>query len=208
MHAPLLASLLVVLLATSGLPPLQFRGMHGPAPAATLPATPLPDACTVEPRDAESLVALLGPPEPMDFPTTDPDAPVTRVIEIPVGRPATPEVREGIVATILEFYACSNAGDMRRAFALGTDHYLQHYGDSGTLTAEDIAFLAGDPVPVPAEFQTAVIAVTNVTVLGDGRAAAFVALDAAFDDPSTELMILAKQGERWLIDAIIEFALQ
>lgn len=208
MHALVLASLLAVLLATCGLSPLPLHRMQEPPPTATLPAIPSPDACTVEPRDVESLVALLGPPEPIAYPTTHPDAPATRVIEITVGRPATPEVKEGIVATIHEFYACSNAGDMRRAFALGTDHYIQHYGDSGTLTSEDIAFLTDDPVPVPVEFQTAVIAVTNVTVLGDGRAAAFVTIDSPFDDPSTELAIFAQQGERWLIDEIIAFALQ
>lgn len=208
MYAAMLASLLVVLLATSGLSPLQFRRMQEPIPAAAFPATPSPDACTVEPRDAESLRELLGPPEAIAFPTTDPDASGTRVIEIPVGRPATPEIEEGIVATVHEFYACSNAGDMRRALALGTDRYLQDYGDLGTLTAEDIAFLTGDPVPVPEEFQTAVIAVTNITVLGAGRAAAFVTVEAPFEDPSTELMIFAQQGERWLIDEIIEFALQ
>ena len=208
MHSSVLAAMFVVFLAVGDGSSSQFRSMQQPAPIATFPATPSPDACMVEPRDAESLLALLGPPEPGGFPTTVSEAGGAELIEVPVGRPATTEIKEGIVATVHEFYACSNSGDMRSAFALGTDRYLQDYDDLGTLTNEDIAFLTGDPVSVPVEFHTAVIAVSNVTVLGDGRAAAFVTTETPFEDPATEIMIFVQQDGRWLLDEVIELALQ
>jgi hypothetical protein len=204
MPAAVVASLFVVLLATSGSSPLPFHRLQESTPTVSLPATPSPDACAVAPREAEAIRELLGPPEPIAYPTTDPEAPATRMIEIPVGQPGDPGIEAGVVTTVYEFFACSNAGDMRRAFALGTDHYIQHYGGSGSLTDEDIAFLTGDPVPVPAEFHTAVIAVTNITVFVDGRAGAFVTIDTPFEGLATEYTILAWQGKRWLIDEVIE----
>lgn len=58
-----LAALVVVLVAgASLLPHGAARDMQTGTPTASLPVTPAPADCTVEPRTEESLLALLGTP--------------------------------------------------------------------------------------------------------------------------------------------------
>lgn len=205
MPASLLAPVLVILVLVGGRSPVLVAGMQRATSPVTLPATPSPAACTVAPRDPEALRALLGTPAPKVFPTTDPDGSATQMVEIPIGQPAGPEIESAVVATTNEFHACFNAGDMRRAFALVTDRYLQSHGDSGTLTTEDIAFLTGDPVTVPASERTALLAVTDVSLLVDGRVGAFVVTTGPFLGPDTGYMLFREHGGRWLVDEIVEF---
>lgn len=204
----LLATLLAAMLAAGSPSPLPLdvsRMTQEATPALTFPVTPDPTECTVEPRPAEALLALLGTPTASQVPPNEAPVSEPSVIEVPIGRPANADIQESITATIYDLHACFNAGDSRRAFALTTDAFLQNFGNRESLTSEDIAFLIAESVPVPAEFRPVLLAVTDVTVLPSGQVGAFVVTDNAFTGPDTVHMTFTRQGERWLVDEIIEF---
>lgn len=178
---------------------------QGATPEAGFPITPDPAACTVEPRSPDSLIALLGTPVADDVSAAAAQAPEPFVAEVPVGQPAGKEVRADIIAAVIESTACFNAGDSRRAFALFTDVFVQGYVAENALTAESIGVLIADPEPVPAEVQETVLAVTDVTMLADGRVGAFVVTTSEWRGPDAVYMLFVRQGERWLIDDVIDF---
>lgn len=170
---------------------------------AGIPITPAPVECTVEPRAVESLVVLLGTPVVDGAPAAEPSS--LAVVEVPVGEPADEEVAAGITASVRELQACFNAGDSRRALALVTDDFLRDFARENALTAEDIASLTAGPEPVLAEAQSTILAVTDITMLADGRAGAFVVTTNSFSGPDTTYMVFVQQGERWLLDEVIPF---
>lgn len=205
----LLASFLVAIpiLFPSSSSPLAYdpdRTIQVATPAVTFPVTPSPADCTVEPRDAESLRALLGTP-PSQEPASGTPVSAATVTTVPVGRPASGDIEASITATVYELHACYNAGDLRRASALITDDVLRNLSKDQSLTAQDIAFFTAEPTPVPVEARTAILAVTDVSVLSSGQVGAFVITNDALTGSDTVYMVLVHQGEQWLIDEIIEF---
>lgn len=203
---PLLASLLVVILVANGSSPLSYgpdrKTTQAATPSVTFPETPSPTECTLKPRAAEPLLGLLGTPsdEAIYAPEVEPI-----VVSVPVGQPADSEIQIAITATVREHFACFNAGDVRRAFALVTDDFLRRFAAEGSLTAQDIAFFMAEPEPVPVADRTTLLAITDVSVLATGRAGAFVVTDDRFNNADTVYMIFVQQGDRWLIEEIIEF---
>lgn len=204
---PYIASLLVILIA-SGLAPLPNgvgRVAQEATPAVALPGTPAPAHCTVGPRAVDPLLARLGTPSATSSQVEDAQNGEDSVVSVPVGRPASKEVEAEITATVYELHACFNAGDVRRAFALVTDDFLQTFAAGQSLTAEDIAFFTVEPVPAPPEARTALLAITDVSVLASGQVGAFVITVDPFTGPDTEYMTFVQRDERWLIDGAMEF---
>lgn len=200
--------LLLVVFSASGIGgPLTTAARAQPdaSPEPTFPVTPDSADCTVEPRAPESLAALLGPPVAAGAPVAPARFPEPFVAEVPVGRPVEEEIREQVIATVVESSACFNAGDSLRGFALVTDAFLQGYVEANAVTADQIVMLLAVAEPVPPELRETVLAVTDVTTLPDGRAGAFVVTNSEWRGPDTIYMLLAQQGERWLIDEIIGF---
>lgn len=205
MHArPALSALVIVMLIIVARPPDLGYSLQPSTP--TLPGTPDPAECTVEPQPVDTLTAMLGTPTIGDDRTSGPTETQVGVIEIPVGPPASADIEAEITAVVYELHACFNAGDMRRAFALVTDTFLHTFAAGNSLTAADLAFFAADPQVVPVELQTTVLAVTDVTVLTRRQVGAFVVTTSPLTGAETVHMTFVRQDDRWLVERVMEFS--
>lgn len=198
--------LLVALLVVTGLPlqPLgaTHRQQSTPTPVS-FPVSPNPSACTVEPRVNGDFIDLLET-APDDSPRQA-QMPEPTVVPVPIGVPAELVVRNAISATVHEQYACFNAGDALRGYALVTDDYLRSLVAEQAVTREDISFFLQGRLPVPLAAQTRVLAVTDISVLADGRVGAFIVTDQEFAGTDTTYTVFSRQEGRWLVDETIEF---
>ena len=70
------------------------------------------------------------------------------------------------------------------------------------------AILTGLPEPVPAAERVRLLAVTDVSVMADGRIGAIVISDdppIPPEGPQTTLALFVEEGGRWLIDESVLF---
>lgn len=207
MRAPLaLSSFLVIVISVLAVT-IQHRSMtQDLTPTATYPVTPNPAICTVEPRSVESIHTFFGTPAADPPPDRAGREGESRLIEVPTGQAVREDVEAAIVATVHELYACFNAGDLQRAFALMSDPFLRIYADEGEITAEDVAFITAEPEPVPLELQTSLLAITNVTTLNSRQVGAFVVISDPFTGPDTVYITFVRQDERWLVERVTAFS--
>ena len=174
------------------------------AGVAAFPLTPDPAECTVEPRPVEEAVALVAQATPAAAAAAEP----AETVAVPVGELADAETVAGVTATVREVYACFNAGDVARAFALVTDDVLRGFAEEDPIPEEEVrAFLGATPAAVPAAQRVAILAITDVVRLPGGRAGALVAVaDPAIPEgPETIHFTFERRGDRWLIAAVVEF---
>lgn len=202
--SPLHVLLMVILVAGFQVPASDVGSQPDASPEPTFPIAPDLTQCTVEPRSPESIAALLGTPV-ADASLAPAQLPEPFVAEVPIGQPVEEVIWEHVVATVTEFYACFNAGDSRRAFALVSDMFLQRYAENNRLTTGQIDMLIADAEPVLVEVQVTILAITDVTILTDGRAGAFVVVTSEWRGPDTAYMLFVQQGKRWLLDEAIGF---
>ena len=123
---------------------------------------------------------------------------------VPAGTPADAEIATAVTAIFRQSFACENSGNLSRYFSLLTEGQIRE-----SFTADVIAgVVAIPPVPVPAEEQTALFAILDVSIHGDGSAGAYVIVDTvANPDPVEVLYMIAVQtGPGWRIDDVITFA--
>jgi hypothetical protein len=165
-------------------------------PAAT-PASqdmPRPDECTVEPRSLDEIAQLAGHL-----------AGTPRSVERTDGLTPDPVTVGAIRQTIREYIACLNAGDLLRAAALSTDpHAVELIATSGETPG--LAARA-TPMPRPEAEWIAIVAIEDVFLQTERQASAIVVLD----EPTAlgartlvrYLIYLAREDERWLIDAVL-----
>ena len=173
------------------------------ATPAPYPVAPDPAECTVEPRPLDDVVAVVGTPAAgAAAPIAASPTPFVR----PPGEPAAPETAAAVTATIRQLFACTNAGDFLRIYALFSDDFLRAFLAGTPLTADVQAYFAATPVPLPAEQRRVIVRFGEVERLADGRAGVVVVLDEP-DDPRTEepdYVVLVEAGGRWLVDAVVE----
>jgi len=163
--------------------------------------TPDPAECRIEPRPAADIERFVVDPAATPA-VIDQGSPTP--FAAPDGEPADPETAAEFAATVADVFACWNAGDPLRAFAHFTDDFLRDSFEGIGLTAEDAAFLTADPAPVPPEARES-IRVRDVRLLPDGRIGAFVDIRTA-EGTSTEYGIAVREGDRLLIDSVVEVA--
>lgn len=208
---PILVTVAVVTIAI-----LSFLWLARGEPGADLPIpaaspvmllqsdVPLPQQCNTAPRSTNSLLALLAQSTP--------------VAATPVpggwsnGRAADPGVAAAIVSTYREAVACTNAGDFARAYALYSDDYVQSLMFAARLATELdpmlIAMALSTPITSQVAQLTAIVSIEDVQQLSDGRVSARIVTKPAGEaatlpnDPS--VVVFARQGDRWLIDEIIQ----
>lgn len=170
-----------------------------------------PDLCQVEPRSADELIALFG----LDAESVD-EAPVIEPapIAIPLGESASPEIVEAVTATVEQFFACNNAGDTPRITALLSDIGVFRFYGFGPREAEVDEVLrnraAGTPEPREEGDLIRLLAVTDVSVLPDGRVAAFVVNNEPLlppRGPETLLFIFSEGENGWVIDDYYDFTI-
>lgn len=167
--------------------------------------------CTVEPRPVDELMAAVGLDDSAVVAT--PEA-VARGILAPLGTRADLETRLGIAATVQELYACLNANDVPRAAALMTDAGMVRFlgqppGDEAGAAALRET-LEAPPEPRAENEQARVVAITDQSILEDGRAVAFVVVNEPILPPGgaeTLAFFFAEQDGRWLLDDYIDFSL-
>lgn len=133
---------------------------------------PGPDECTVAPRTIDSLRALADP----DLATQSTIAPGAATPLLPSGTPASQDVISGISATVRELIACSNARDPLRRLALFSDGNLRPTFARGPSQAF-INAASTPAVPLPDNVRVAIVSITDVQVLPDGRVKATVSVD-------------------------------
>ncbi len=190
--------------ATLVLVPGSLLAQEGTPEAEEVPAArvPPPEDCVVEARSVDDLFALLESGA-ADEATREP-------LPAPLGEPAEPEVAAELDATARELIACLNAGDIPRATALFADAAVAPvFGPAPTDPEAARTALEGEAEPLPAEQQTRLIAVADQSILEDGRAAAFLIVNDPLNPPrgpETLLLTFVQEGDRWLIDGLIDFS--
>jgi hypothetical protein len=193
-HPLLVGAMVIGALLPSG---ALAQEMATPGP---FPQTPAPDACVAQALAVDDVLAALQ------------RAPATPGIATPdaVAEAATradAEMADAVKATLLQVFACANAGDPLRFASLYTDQFLRDFF-GGVPQADLEAFLGMPPQPLPAEQQRIIRGVGDVELLPDGRARVVIILDEP-DDPRTDepdTVILRQVGGRWLVDEIHEDA--
>ena len=167
--------------------------------------------CATEPRDIDELIGFYFDPEgtPLATPTA---TTVESEAELPQGEPVDPAVEEAVNATATELFACFDAGQYARAFALMTDDLARQFGpdisDPTEDTPEEVralleAQLAGTPVvDEPGMEQGASTDVgrgRDIRVLEGGRVGGVWTI---YGD--TIFIMLEQQDDRWLLDEVID----
>ena len=166
-----------------------------------------PEDCVTEPKPFEELATILA----LDGEGVA--APEVTQITPPLGEIADAETTTAITEAAREIIACFNAGDVPRASALMTEGGVQrvYWGLSAD---EENRALARERLPAPpepraSEFLVRLIAVTDPSMLADGRVAAFVLVNEPLlppTGPETLLFIFANQDGQWLLDDLIDFS--
>jgi ketosteroid isomerase-like protein len=195
--------LAILVLATVG----TATGSAQEATPAALPAVPDPSECRVEPRSLAEIVQTAATPTGGPGPGSGTATPVT-VRELdgddfvaPEGEPADAETAAAVTATLREFFACFNAGDLPRLFGLYSDDFIRR--DFAGASEEELAFLAEAPAAAPMDQRVTLVAVRDVQVLDDGRVGAFVDLiDPTSNQPAgeTDFFYLMEEDDRYKID--------
>ena len=196
-----LATLLVTgpVLAQDGTP--EADGAENPRLVA-------PSECVAEPQSYEKIADILN---------LDGDgvpAPALTQITPPLGEIADIETSISIKEAAREVVACFNAGDVPRAAGLMTENGVRRAYWGLTIDAENRELartrIAAPPQPRTEEALVRLITVTDVSVLPDGRIAAFVVLNEPLlppAGPETLLFVFANQDGRWLVDDWIDFSI-
>jgi hypothetical protein len=166
------------------------------------PSTPMPEDCISEPRNQAEIDAIQDSVEPTEV---LPDG-----LPVPLGVPADEAMQATVRATVYELLACLNAGDVQRGASLFSENGLR--GFLGAPAADDSAgeqAAAGTPTPRSEEQWLSLRTVTDVSVLEDGRVAAFVVLD----DPlvrgpraQTLLFVFVNEADRLVVDGVVGFS--
>ncbi len=110
----------------------------------------------------------------------------------------------GVTTSAEELFACYNARDVLRVFALFTDYFLKRYFAQEGVTAEALEYFAMPAEARPAEAWES-IGVTDVVVLPDGRIGACLHGTNPEGDglDLIDYTIFVKQDGRHLIDDVI-----
>ncbi len=194
------ACLLAVMLLALTLPFSAGTVLGQATPAAAALDVPSPEECVVEPRSLPLFPEGVGQlasatPAPL---ATEPEPPFT----IPQGEPADVETTTGVSATVREAIACRNANDFQRAYALFTqDMLVSLFGGPATVDPEVVAAIAEEAGPLSRRQQLALLALTDVILLPDGRVGAIVETGNARRAYQDFLIFEQDPASgRWLID--------
>ena len=190
-------------------------GAAGPALAQSDAASPTsetrrinPEECVSEPRPYDEIATTL------ELDGDGIPAPARTQISPPLGELADAATASAIGDAARHVIACFNAGDIPRGAALMTDNGLQRVFWGLTIDQEnrDLAQvrIPGPPERRADEFLIRITAVTDVTMLPDGRAAAFVVMSEPLLPPGgaeTMLFVFANEDGTWLLDDLIDFTI-
>jgi len=173
----------------------EATGVVGTPPVASAPT-----GCGVSPRPMSFLEALVNAPEPDGTPEP--------VEGIPDGLEPDDETRAQVGEVVAELIACTNAGDLLRAFALYEDGYLRStFDQDGVMTAKianELVISFATPEPVTSDRRTMLVGLPVMRLLDDGRVAVVIETNGGAEDDDDDielgLLVLARAADgRWLI---------
>lgn len=201
-----LLCLVVLCLTLSGTIPATLVAQEATPVPEVSPFRADPAECVVDPLSPEEIEALVASElSGAEAPTITHDVPFAA----PDGEPADPATTEAVSSMIRQTFACVNAGDWARYFALLTEQGAPRR----SFSVRNITGMTSQPVaPFPLEQQTAVFAILDVEVLPDGRVGAFVVLGGSGylpgDLPAVgiDYHILVETDEGWKLDDVICFS--
>jgi hypothetical protein len=160
-----------------------------------------PDAkdCRIEPRTVEELISFI----PAGGSTPVPAAASPAPFVAPEGEPADAASAAGVTATAEELFACYNANDFLRVFALFTDDYLRRDIAAEGMTEEGLGFLAAD-LDARSEDERESVSVRDIRVLTDGRIGAYLIVqNSAAAAEAADYTIFFLEGDRFLTDDVV-----
>jgi hypothetical protein len=192
---------------------LAFLALSGRG-AVAQDATPVaaistsPEFCTLEPRTLEEVQEIAGEPAPegegeriaLEIEATP------QVDQLPEGEEADAETVAGIRETIIQLFACYNAGHYLAGFAGVTDHFLETQVGVALFDEDFVAAMTAEPVALPEDQHTQLLDIRRVVVMEDGRVAAlvdyrsFTPQPEGIDGLETDLFIFLEVDGRWLLD--------
>jgi hypothetical protein len=167
-----------------------------------------PSECVSEPVPFDQIASILqldgeGIPQPA-YTTITP----------PLGQVADLDTDLQIKEVARELLACFNAGDIPRAAALMTENGIKrsYWGLTIDQQNRDLARerIQAAPEPRAEEFYDRLLAVTDASVLPDGRVAAFVVLNEPLlppNGPETLLFIFSYKDGQWKVDDFVDFSI-
>jgi hypothetical protein len=177
---------------------LSARAQATPT-AATLDV-PSPQECLVAPRPLPLFPAEVGQ-RAAATPGPLPTAPAQPFVP-PTGEAADAETIKGVTATVREALACRNGNDLLRAYALFTeDMIVSLFGGPATIDPEVQQAVVEQPSPLPRRQRLALVSLTDVVLLPDGRAGAIVETQAG-NQTFRDYLVFKHDSTsgRWLID--------
>jgi hypothetical protein len=193
--------------------PLATLMVAGPAAAyqddndGSNPRVVSPSECVAEPRSADEIAGLLG----LSGEGVTP--PALPTITAPLGENLESGEAVSVKEAVREVLACFNAGDISRASALMTDNGVIRTYWQLTETPElreTAQARIGTATPRPDLAMIRLVTVTDVSLLPDGRASAFVVINdpaAPQVGPETLLFYFVNQDGRWLLDDWVDFSI-
>jgi hypothetical protein len=153
-----------------------------------------PEECVTEPRTVEDLTAILA----LDGEGIQ--APPLITITPPLGEIVDAQTDLAISETTRTVLACFNAGDIAAAAGLMTENGVRRAYWGITINEESragtIERLQTGPIPRPEDRSVRLIAITDASMLPDGRVAAFVVINEPIlppPGPETLLFVFASQ---------------
>lgn len=176
---------------------IPWAGAQEASPTASSSAAA---SCTVAPRPIDDLLPVWFGPTGTPPATSSEAHPVRSAAELPQGQPADAETVAAINATIQEVFACFDANQYARAFALMTDDAARQFGpdlsDPAEDTPEEVATLLESQLAATPEAgqQSEISEAREVRVLDDGRVGAMFESDGG-----TAFVLFEQQGDRWLM---------
>ena len=165
--------------------------------------------CAVEPRTVGEMVELAATPTAEDG--TPADSSIQELDEgsdfqAPEGEAADEETVAAVTETINELFACINAGDYLRAFALYSDRFVQT--EFAGISEEDLSFFSGSGTPeaIPAEEQIQLLGVSEVIVLEDGRVGAVIQVSdptGNYPEGEEDFVTFVEEDGRYKVDSVV-----
>jgi hypothetical protein len=190
--------------------------LGGAPPLATQPPAPTPPTPTPEPTATPTPAASPNAGEDTCDVAPRPPDDLARLAASPVaasgssgwtgGTSADPATFAAIEATIRDYVACLNAGDVARLAALATDRYARQLLAEFGIDAGDVPASIATVTPRPPSQRVRLVAITDVVVAADGTVGATVSLDGptAIGTRSEQAFLFrfVRGVDRWLIDAV------
>jgi len=167
--------------------------------------SPNPDQCNQAPRTIEEIEAV----QAARTPGSAADMVATDDFELPTGDVAGPDVRGGIVETIVQIISCANGGDQLSSLGGVTDAMFATLAGAGVFSIEAVTSLPGTPVALPEASQTELLDTREFTVLDDGRVGVLVyyrvPTDQAGGSDTVQIALwtFAQEDGRWLLDEMV-----